>query len=272
MSSDLEALSSRVSTLEGREQTHVAELQALRTEIATELTTNLQEHLTAHLERRLQEIGRATPQLQPPPRPATFRPNERFIARKFFLKGWARWGEQESHGINSMKAANLWRAVAEHIPQEFRRYLDPRGPSHPARRNTQIVMSVIGSAPDNVVYDICEAVNQKLRENNVTLMGRQLYVQYDSEEWVKERRRNLAKARSVAEENIELVAGWAFTPDWPTGKLYASKDDGTDTLIGAWFVAKGWEWTPAGITKLMGLLPQDKHIDIATLDVAMTSR
>jgi hypothetical protein len=273
MNTDVVALSNRVSALEGHEQSRQAELQTLRTEI----TTNLQENLTAHLEQRLQELGRAAPNLRvapnlQPPRAAAFRPTERFIARKFFLKGWARWGEQESHGINSAKAANLWRVVAEHIPEQFRRYLDPRGPSHPARRNTQIVMSVIGSAPDNVVYDICDAVNQKLRDNNVTLMGRQLYVQYDSEEWVKERRRNLAKARAVAEENIELAAGYTLTPDWPTGKLYVSKDDGTDILVGAWYLTKGWEWMQVGITKVMELLPPAKRVDIATLDVAMTSR
>jgi hypothetical protein len=259
---EITSVRNEVTSLSTRVDAQQAELESLREELRSH--ASLREDLLGEVDRRVTALGRP-PAGAPPAPPAVFPPPGQpgaFVAKRVFLKGWSIYKKEESMGLNSKACAHIVSSVAPLLPKEWHRYIAFDQAYHPGRRNTQISLPIKDGAPDDAAREICRIWNAALREQNIRYNGRDIFVQPDAEPWVKARRASLARARDTAEAELDLPLH-TVDPEWSSGKLYATSADGTEVLLGAWSLKKGWSWQAENVQRL------DAKADVAALDLAM---
>jgi hypothetical protein len=173
-----------------------------------------------------------------------------FVAKKVFLKGFCDWG-RDDEALRRDDAERIYREVLGMLSPAHQAWIDQSRPGAPFRRNRQIVFHLRDTAPHDAAHHIVRDGNVVLKEagNETTVNGKQVWLQADAPDHVKQRRACLAKARSAAAQ--ALGTSWSFAPDWPAGILYIERG-GTEQIIGKHDRKKGWQWQNAVIDQVYG--------------------
>jgi hypothetical protein len=259
---EISSVRNEVTSLSTRVDAQQAELAGFREELRNH--TDLREDLLNEVDRRVAALGRPAAGAPPTP-PAVFPPPGQpgaFVAKCVFLKGWSLYKKEESMGLNSKTCAHIVTSVAPLLPEEWRQHIALDQAYHPGFRNTQISIPIRDGAPEDAAKEICRAWNTALREQNIRYNGRDIFAQPDAEPLVKARRAALARARDTAEADLDLPLH-TVDPEWSSGKLYATSADGSEILLGAWSLKKGWSWNSENLLRL------DAKANVAALDLAM---
>jgi hypothetical protein len=169
-----------------------------------------------------------------------------FVPEKVFVKGFCPYGRDDEFALSKRDAAALAASLISLLPDEWRDRVSQ--PNFLYRRNRQITLPLTGITTCNDVYQLVEAWNTELKTRKIKSNGFDVWVQADAPEFVKLRRRCLAKAMACVRNECNMD-GAAFEPDWPAGVLYVSLR-GQEIDIGSVQKTGEFKWKQEGLLKV----------------------
>jgi hypothetical protein len=276
---DIRQMSSRIDTIEHRLEDYdelKAEVKGLREEVTRlrnpvidpELRNQLKAELQDELVQLLAERGvtREKPyQAEPPAAPiGASSSRTEFVPDKIFIKGFCEYSPNGSNGLGESECKVLFANCHRLLPREFARFVQADSVRCGYRRNHQIVIMLKGNPGKGAVYDLVQAWNGAIREKGLNVAGRKIWIQADAPEYVKQKRRLMAKAMAAAREELDLTTG-GLTPEWPTFSLWWLDDQGRDTKIGFAASTCSWTWCREDIARIWPTASVDALAERASL-------
>jgi hypothetical protein len=229
----IDQISNRMSTVESdiellKEQAtrDAARMRQLEAAIDEQRTTAERNYAALRAE-LMEEIRKAPPPAaaKPPtgwgpiPQQAGASSRAPFVPEKVYVKGFCPYGRDDEYALSKKDAAALAASLIGLLPDEWRDRVCQ--PNFLYRRNRQITLPLTGTSTRNDVYQLVEAWNTELKSRKIKCNGFDVWIQADAPEFVKLRRRCLAKAMACVRSECNMD-GATFEPDWPAGVLYVS--------------------------------------------------
>jgi hypothetical protein len=262
---DIQSMCTRIDAIEHRLE-HYDELQNevrdLRQEVVRlraapavmdpELKAQLKRELADELHQLLSERDardtREKPySVQPPAAPAANTRVE-FIPDKLFIKGFCEYSPDGANGKSEAECKIIFKLCFAHLPREFHRYVQEDGVRCGYRRNHQVVILLRNNPAKAVTYELVQAWNKNMRDKNVNFAGKKIWVQADAPEFVKQKRRLMAKALAACREELD-TSGGELVPEWPTFSLWWARD-GNDEKLGWASSTCEWTWCRDAVVRL----------------------
>jgi hypothetical protein len=256
----IDQISNRMSTVENeiellREQAtrDAARVRQLEAAIDEQRTTAERNYAALRAE-LMEEIRKAPPPAAakpssgwgPIPQQAGVSSRAPFVPEKVFVKGFCPYGRDDEYALSKKDAAALAASLISLLPDEWRDRVCQ--PNFLYRRNRQITLPLTGISTRNDVYQLVEAWNTELKSRKIKSNGFDVWIQADAPEFVKLRRRCLAKAMACVRSECNMD-GATFEPDWPAGVLYVSLR-GQEIDIGCVLKTGEFKWKQEGLLKV----------------------
>jgi hypothetical protein len=230
--------------------------QSVSDSMQQRLQTSVQQCVEASVAKRLASLH-PPPAIAPPPIPVQSAAAARagqpsrlpFVPDKMFLRGFCAYGKDATQGLSQERALKLLDLCRGHLPAEHRHVIGSREPSAPYRRNRQVTIWVREGTTRDETMECAKAWSIALKAANINWEGRGIYIVSDTDEITKMRKRAVAQARAVIEQERLLTDGAKVEPDWAAGAVYVVKD-GVEHCVGTWNYKKGFVWCASEVSKL----------------------
>jgi hypothetical protein len=169
-----------------------------------------------------------------------------FVADRVFVKGCCPWGRDDEFALCKQDATTLAQMIMQLLPADLQAKV--RMPTFLFRKNRQITLPLRNLPSRDEVADLVETGNKELQARNIQWNGQAVWIQADAPEYVKLRRRCLAKAMNCI-RNECTMNDRVLEPDWPSGTLYVAFQ-GCEIEVGKVTKVGDWQWKEAGLQKV----------------------
>jgi hypothetical protein len=116
--------------------------------------------------------------------------------------------------------------------------------SAPSFRNFQITLTLRDFATPQDSYAWIKSVNDSIKQANLKVAGRDVYVALELPEWKRQRNRAMKRAES----SLASVSDVALKLDYPNGSIWATD---REMQLGYWHKAtSAWRWCADGLRVL----------------------
>ena len=173
---------------------------------------------------------------------------ERFIPNRAFIRGWSDFETKATTMLPGENVVAVMNAVRDHMPHAATRCISNM--SAPYFRNWQGTFSFADNTNPDDIFAFAKLANEVLKQDDMKLNNKQLYITVDKPPWKKEQNSMVARADRTfrAMQNANVLT---CRIDWSSGQLWCTAP--REALLGGISRTRSgpvWKWEEDAISRL----------------------